>query len=42
MKKTEVTALRDRVREIISAPVEALLRNTEEIDSDAEKMRSEL
>jgi 1-acyl-sn-glycerol-3-phosphate acyltransferase len=42
MKKTEVTQLRDHVRRIISEPVESRLRNTEESDSHAEKMRTEL
>jgi hypothetical protein len=42
MKKTEVTQLRDQVRRIISEPVEARLRNTEESDSLAEKMRTGL
>jgi hypothetical protein len=37
MKKTEVSQLRDRVRQIIAEPVESRLRNTEEADSDAEK-----
>jgi hypothetical protein len=32
-KKTEVTDLRDRVRRIISEPVESRLKNTEETDN---------
>ena len=37
MKKTEVTQLRDRVRRIISEPVETRLRNTEAADNDTKK-----